>query len=534
MLCIVQLMTSIERHAPQPTRRQLNRAIKNKMGHVTGSDSDWEEDLHHGKRSKRRHSKKRRPKQQRFGIGSENKRPKNALPRAESRNCLSNERKLFFLAKFDTLRIMHATKEATISDFVSRHKSLPKASLRHILRKRKSIEAAGAKSTAMKKACYSKEWLEQNRSGLYPKEEHLVFAAFLQARMEGKQVVPMWFSAEMINQLKKSQPIGWQDFKASQGWQQRVFGRFNLVIRATTNTKAKTIEERLHLCIRFYSYFLKVCCEARNICGVYGYPLSQRVHIDEVPFELSGVLNTTVSVRGERRIQTKSAKVRVEARSASLMLSFFGDGRVGPPAICLPLTPKVINGVRDPTLPYTRKNRTEIEQLRSDFPDMGIFVQKNSYFDNVTCTAWLRDFCDQLPLEPHVVVMDNLDGHATQEFRAEMKAANCELVFTPPDCTDLCAVTDAGLGRSVKRLMKEMFRSHFRDNHDAWCNGTVTAAQRRRLAVMWFDAAVKAFALERRQQIVNAFRRCGMGGKCDGSENGFIKIEGYKGAIKLE
>ena len=91
--------------------------------------------------------------------------------------------------------------------------------------------------------------------------------------------------------------------------------------------------------------------------------------------------------------------------------------------------------------------------------------------------AWLKDFRRQTGIrEEKLLGCDNLGGQTHPDFREyARKSANTLLVYTPEDCTDLCAVTDAGLGREIKRRMKEMFEDHFDENCDQWEDGGITA-----------------------------------------------------------
>ena len=140
---------------------------------------------------------------------------------------------------------------------------------------------------------------------------------------------------------------------------------------------------------------------------------------------------------------------------------------------------------------------------------------------------------EEFQQQPCVIVMDNLGGHCTERARSLLHNANADVLCTPPNCTDLVAVTDAGLGRSLKLLMKKSFRDDFEQRHSLWRDGLVTATDRRALVVKWCADACVVFARDHRKQIVNAFRRCGMGGKCDGNENSFIRIDGYDGDIEI-
>ena len=51
--------------------------------------------------------------------------------------------------------------------------------------------------------------------------------------------------------------------------------------------------------------------------------------------------------------------------------------------------------------------------------------------------------------------------------------------------------------------------------------------------MQWCAHACDLFSSDYRENIVEAFRRCGMGGKCDGTEDSFIQIEGFNQKIVL-
>ena len=55
--------------------------------------------------------------------------------------------------------------------------------------------------------------------------------------------------------------------------------------------------------------------------------------------------------------------------------------------------------------------------------------------------------------------------------------SNTLLIYTPADCTDLCAVTDAGLGKAIKTRMKIKFEEHYENNSEAWEDGKITASE---------------------------------------------------------
>lgn len=103
------------------------------------------------------------------------------------------------------------------------------------------------------------------------------------------------------------------------------------------------------------------------------------------------------------------------------------------------------------------------------------------------------------------------------------------LIYTPEDCTDLCAVTDLGLGKAIKDRMRMKFDENFENNIDAWVDGRVTASDRRLLQAKWLDESwVEFFKEGGSNQVTNAFIHCGMLNAVDGSEDKFIKVQGIE------
>ncbi len=260
-----------------------------------------------------------------------------------------------------------------------------------------------------------------------------------------------------------------------------------------------------------------------------------------MPFELGGVLDKTVELKGAKRVHVVHPKVRLEVRQASIMMCTFADGRMGQCALCLERTPQQL-GKQDPLLktkkelvnprmPLTPKAQDEFKELRHEFPNILLYCQPRSYFDVRTFAAYFDDMLESLPRGPHVIVMDNAEGHFSEHVKAASEKRKVRLVSTPANCTDLCAATDAGLGRSLKLLMKKKFRDHFLANMTAWRTGQVSLADRRYLATKWCSESVDEFGRDGQQAIHNAHVRCGMGLRCDGSENHLVKIDGYDGKI---
>jgi len=124
-------------------------------------------------------------------------------------------------------------------------------------------------------------------------------------------------------------------------------------------------------------------------------------------------------------------------------------------------------------------------------------------------------------------------------FKNETFSSTRFSFFFAEDCTDLCALPDAGPGKQIKNIIQRKQKAHFRDNPDIWTrggtDGGLTASDRRILFAKWTaEAWEEFFAGSGQEQVTNAFQRCGILLACDGSEDHLIKIQGYEGPYDLE
>ena len=528
----MQVTSSFARHRYLLSRREHNHKMMMDEGNDDNSDSDWDPG---SRSSKRQHITKKRPQQQ-FGSPAP-KRQNLESAKITSRTFLTNERKHSLIQQFDELRPHFQTDGGALDKLHQHVPSVPTATMRGILSRRDVVtRSVLGGNRLLKSARRMPSRVDQKTFGQFPAEERILFDMFLEKRLKAEQVPVLWFAATMLRLVQESKPAEWEDFKGSDGWRKRMFKRYNIVLRVASNTKTETVEERVPKVVKFFTYFEAACRAQPHVCATYGkYPLSRRWHADEVPVEFGGSLTRTASLRGAKRVSIKHPRVRMEERVASVMMLFNAEGLRPRPTICLALTPDTDdNKDVDPCSPVQQRGRDEINSLRQDYPNVDILVQRNAYFDTVTCDAWARYFSDYISNQRHILVMDNLGGHSTPYFRQIMEDAQVELVSTPTRCTDLCAVTDCGLGRSVKLLMKKSYVQHFNDNTALWCSGKVTASMRRRLYVSWLSSAWQQFHDSEcgRAQIVRAFERCGMRCRCDGTDKErLIVIEGFMDKI---
>ncbi len=232
-------------------------------------------------------------------------------------------------------------------------------------------------------------------------------------------------------------------------------------------------------------------------------PLTNRHHADQVPLDFRGVLSHTAAPKGSKSVHVRIPKKKMEHRVASLMLCFTADGRergYQRPGICFALRPsRLQSGEVDPRWPAGRETRKQFEDLKSKYPDILFYAQPNGYFDNATCLAWLQDTISSFaPSHDHLLCMDNLGGHTNPVFRrtAWLNKPTVWLVYTPKDCTDACAVTDDGLGQTIKRKMRNMFLDHFLANTNRWqglLSEHIPEAECRSLYAKWLHTTITDF-----------------------------------------
>ena len=104
-------------------------------------------------------------------------------------------------------------------------------------------------------------------------------------------------------------------------------------------------------------------------------------------------------------------------------------------------------------------------------------------------------------------------------------------MYTPEECTDLVAVTDAGLGYQIKKRIVAYYKADLEKSEERLngCkNGNVSASERRILFTGWLADAWEDFTVNHQDQITTAFKRCGMYNDLNGRENHLIKLDRMK------
>ncbi len=146
----------------------------------------------------------------------------------------------------------------------------------------------------MRNARVSSSRLDSYRGRFHSQETEL-FDEICVRRADGKHVSCQWIQRQMRKLVKRDKPTGYAEFTASDRWRMRFFRRFVLSIRATTNTKSHTTEERIPL-VRGFHKTIKLLqthislsdCSDHIYCR---FPASCRFHVDQVTLEFGGLHN---------------------------------------------------------------------------------------------------------------------------------------------------------------------------------------------------------------------------------------------------
>ena len=146
------------------------------------------------------------------------------------------------------------------------------------------------------------------------------------------------------------------------------------------------------------------------------------------------------------------------------------------------------------------------------------------------CDQWLEDFHqDTKFLGDRCLGLDSWGPQATPDWQADAKKKRVKLAYSPEDCTDLCAVTDDGLGWEVKKRMVAYYKADLESSAErleVWKgkNGGVKVPERRLLFVKWLADAWEDFTTNHPEMIKNAFKRCGTFNNIEGREKHLVKI----------
>jgi len=230
----------------------------------------------------------------------------------------------------------------------------------------------------------------------------------------------------------------------------------------------------------------------------------------------------------------------MEKRQHTMQLCFRAEGpQLMPPAVIFKGAPRVdAHDNVNPREPYTKR----LAERRKYDKRVIVYWDPKAYAGCAVSDAWLEDFQKYTHKadRKRILGLDNFSSQANDRYEENAKKVNINLAYTPENCTDLVAVTDAGLGYQIKRRVVAYYQADLEKSEERlnqWKNGNVSTAERRILFTTWLGDAWEDYTTNHQDEITNAFKRCGMYNDIDGKENHLVKLErmkDYKPPLKTD
>ena len=257
----------------------------------------------------------------------------------------------------------------------------------------------------------------------------------------------------------------------------------------------------------------------------YGvYPPENRYAVDQVPltFEKS---SQTYNPVGARDCYVAAPKHDMTKRQTSLQLTIRASGdQIIKPAIIFRGKPKKIKGKIDSRIPANNRLLGNYDKR------VTVYYQKKAWADEHVVRAWQEDFeAVTVPVaggKPRAVTLDNLSSQLGPNIsKLAKRVGGTKFVWTPENCTDLCAVVDCGVGAYIKINMAKSFLADFESSEqrtDAWSDGKVSIRERRELYCKWLGDAWED--IQKTRIIYAAFKKCGFNNDMKGLENHLVNV----------
>ena len=168
---------------------------------------------------------------------------------------------------------------------------------------------------------------------------------------------------------------------------------------------------------------------------------------------------------------------------ASLQITARAKGKqIMKPGIIFRGKPLVLeDGSIDSTRPANKQLANEYD------PRVTVYFQPKAWADSDVIRAWHVDFDRATEAaangKPRAITLDNLSSQLPKTIGQRAKRKNgTKFVYTPANCTDLCAVIDGGIGAYIKMRMAKSFLEDSESSEKRmyeWSDGKVDAKERR-------------------------------------------------------
>jgi transposase-like protein len=360
----------------------------------------------------------------------------------------------------------------------------------------------------------------------YPAMEAQLVVEIQRYRARGRHLSIRWLTTKARALFARLYPVVEEPFLATRSWRRRFMRRHLLARLKPTNTKAKSVEERLPLAHEFHAKLSLLVSSPppgkpdAPMDAKYGrFLLHNRFSADQVACPFTAAADRTIDFVGTDRPRILVQSEGLLKRQATIQLCF---------------SPILLNRTRIMKICLIFRGMGRIPAAERAAYDSRVHVlfQKKAWFDRPTALDWVQEvykpYVEGVPGEK-LLLCDNLDAQVVMGFRSAAKKVDTLVWYLPPGCTDFLQAVDAGAGALIVRLYL-LCQDKWLDidaNLELWETGKLTASQRRILMTQWLGEAYDFFNSSKYDHArLRYFQKTGCAMTADGSEDDQITPEG--------
>ena len=213
--------------------------------------------------------------------------------------------------------------------------------------------------------------------------------------------------------------------------------------------------------------------------------LHQRWNSDQVPLGFVSGQDSTWEERGSKRVHIAQPFPGLEKRQCTVQ-------------------PTISPGDRTMLCAIIFRGKGHVSKIEKQAYDkrVDVYFQSHAWADSDFCMQWARRTFQEglkgedgkLPAAQSLLLMDNLHGQTTEEFKTYLhKFCNTLLWHLPAGCTDEVQPIDAGYGRLLKVYTGQALDEWLGhgENLQKWECNALTASERRVLITKWVGEATE-------------------------------------------
>jgi Transposase len=359
----------------------------------------------------------------------------------------------------------------------------------------------------------------------WPAMEAELLKEITRYRARGRHLSIRWLTVKARLLFAKLYPEEEEVFAASRSWRRRFFTRNGLTRLKATNTKSKSVEERLPMA-RIYHQKLALLVSSpppnkpdAPMDDVFGrFPLHHRRNLDQVALPFTSVGGRTIDFVGAGRVRSHVQMEGLLKRQGTINLCF---------------SPILMDRTKAGKIGLIFRGMGKVPAAERAAYDPGVYVQfqRKAWMDRPTALQWVDELYKPIAAETggeQLLFCDNLDAQVHMDFRKAARRCDTLVWYPPPACTDFLQAVDAGAGALIVQL--------YLDAQDTWLDldanleiweGKMSASMRRILMTQWLGAAWKKFCSSQYDHArLRWFEKTGMAMTSDGSRDFKITPEG--------